>query len=846
MPETIAIWLLTTFGTANAAGVVVVAGSTVSNLAFAIKAIIATAASMAASKLLAPKMPSFGDSSISNRSQMVRSPISSRNIVYGRCRVSGTMVYLSVTGSLNEYLHIVLALVGHEVQEIEEIYFNDEVVPLSGNVPIGFYSSCARVNKHLGEPGQTADADLIADTAFLVEGQWTADHKLSGIAYVYVRLKWDAEKFPAGIPNVSAVVRGKKVLDTRTGTTAFSANAAMCLRDYLTDSALGMGLDATEIDTSSFNAAANICDEQVQILPLSPVVTENRYEANGAISTSAPPEQNIGALMSAMGGLIAYSGGKIVAYAGGYRIPTVSLDEKHLVGPFSVVTKTSARDRVNTVKGVYVSETNAWQPSDFPIITAAGFVAEDNGIKYTRDVVLPFTTSPSCAQRLAVIELRRARQEITMSSRFRLEAMQLRAGDTVMITNEELGFVNKVFEVMDWHFATDGNPPQLYIDMTLRETDSSVYSFTVADEILVNDLLQTTLPDPFTLSAPTNLVLTADSTTQFLQIDGTTIPRIKVEWTPPAEEFIQSGGVVVIEYKPTASTTYLTWTRVEGTQDEDFISGDVQVGNAYDVRIYGESFFQITTDYVTASVTVLADATPPDIPTGATITADGVKPKFLPGTEVFLFGTRVGWEVNNQSNFSHFEVKATLDDDPDSTSYTWLPFDGNNFVTTRENETFLYNASLQPGFVRIRSVNRSGVASAYVLVGNANGIGNSGIGVGNVAAQSSDDQSTTGIRTGGGASTRQINVVFSDSTVPTLVGGAPTETFELSLTNRGFSAKPDIGVVQCASDANIVAAYDFDAAANSSVTAVIRVATIDGNNIGAGLYRFSLEFTDFS
>lgn len=846
MPETIAIWLLTTFGTANAAGVVVVAGTTVSNLAFAIKVIIATAASMAASKLLAPKMPSFGDSSISNRSQMVRSPISSRNIAYGRTRTSGTMVYLSVTGARNEFLHMIIALVGHEIEDIEEIYFNDDLVPLSGNQAQGFYATYARVNKAFGSAGQVADVDLIADTVALADGKWTADHKLSGIAYVYVRLSWDAEKFPGGIPNISAVIKGKKVLDTRTSTTAFTANAALCLRDYLTDSALGMGLDATEIDVSSFNAAANICDEQVQILPLSPVVTENRYEANGAISTSASPDENIGALMSAMGGLIAYSGGKIVAYAGGFRIPTVSLDEKHLVGPFSVQTKISARDRVNTVKGVYVSETNAWQPSDFPIITAAGFVAEDNGIKFTRDVVLPFTTSPSCAQRLAVIELRRARQEITMTSRFRLEAMQLRAGDTVMITNEKLGFVNKVFEVMDWHFATDGNPPQLYIDMTLKETNSSVYSFTVGDQIFVDDLLQTTLPDPFTLSAPTNLVLTADSTTQFLQIDGTTIPRIKVKWTPPADEFIQSGGVVVIEYKPTVSTTYLTWTRVEGTQDEDFISGDVQVGNAYDVRIYGESFFQISTDYAEASVTVSLDTTPPDIPTGATLSKDGVKPKFFPGTEVFAFGTRVGWEVNNQSNFSHFEVKATFDDDPDSTTFTWTPFDGNSFVTTRENETFLYNLFLQPGFVRIRSVNRSGVASAFVLVGNANAVGNSSIGTGNVAGQNSNDQKTTGIRTGGGSSTRQVNVVFSDSAVPTLVGGAPTETFELSLFNRGFSAKPDIGVVQCASDPNIVAAYDFDAAANSSVTAVIRVATIDGNNIGAGLYRFSVELTDFS
>ena len=96
------------------------------------------AASMAASKLLAPKMPSFSDSSMTNRSQMVRSPISARSMVYGKCRVSGTIVYLSTTGTKNEFLHIVVTLAGHEIEAIDEIYFNDELVPLVSNVPQGF------------------------------------------------------------------------------------------------------------------------------------------------------------------------------------------------------------------------------------------------------------------------------------------------------------------------------------------------------------------------------------------------------------------------------------------------------------------------------------------------------------------------------------------------------------------------------------------------------------------------------------------------------------------------------------------------------------------------------------
>ena len=616
-------------------------------VAATVQFIAVTAASMAASKLLAPKMPSFSDSSLSERSQLVRSPISARSIIYGRCRVSGTIVYISTTGTKNEYLHLVVALAGHEVEAIDEIYFNDEEVPLTGNLPTGFYSGVALINKKRGVPNDNADQDLIDATVNLTDGKWTSDHKLSGIAYLYVRLTWDAEKYPSGIPNISAVVRGKKVYDPRSpaNPNAYSANAALCLRDYLTSASLGMGMTTAEMDDTAFGAAANICDENVEIKPeTSPATEENRYEANGVVSTSASPDENIGKLLSAMGGLIAYTGGKIAPYAAAYRIPTVTFTEKHFVGPISVQTRTSARDRVNSVKGVYLSEINNWQVTDFPTITDATYVSDDNGSVFFRDVVLPFTTSSSCAQRLAVIELRRAREEITFTARFRLEAMQVRAGDTVMITNAKLGWSSKVFEVMEWNFASGGNPPEVFVDMTLRETDSDVYSWDVGEEIYTAGALNTTLPNPFTIAAPTNLSLTADGTTQFIQLDGTVIPRIKVAWSAPAAGFIDSGGAVVIEYKPSASTTYLTWSRLEGAQTEDFISSDVKIGTNYNVRIYGESYFRISTSYLSGTITVSKDTTAPSIPTNLSAVVGT-------GRAVSL-----DWDDNTEPDFSEYGI----------------------------------------------------------------------------------------------------------------------------------------------------------------------------------------------
>lgn len=1018
--------------------------------------IAVTAASMGASKLLQKKPPGFGDASLADRTQMVRSPVSARQIIYGQTRASGTMVYISTTGTKNEYLHLVIALAGHEVEEIGDVYFNDELALTgAGSAASGRFAGYAEIYKKLGSDTQTVETNLQTATSGLTNGKWTSNHRLRGIAYLYVRLVWNEEIWVGGIPNVSAMVKGKKVYDPRTATTVYSSNAALCLRDYLTDTRLGMAMDSSEMDDTAFTAAANICDEQVQILPASPTTYENRYEANGVLFTSASPDENIGKLLSAMGGLIAYSGGKIVPYAGGYRIPTVTLSEGDFAGAVQIQTKTSARDRVNAVKGVFVSAKSEWQPTDFPPLVSSTYYAEDGNIRYYRDVVLPFTTSSSCAQRLARIELRRARQELTMTARFKLDAMQLRAGDTVMITNAKFGWTNKVFEVMDWHFASDGEPPQLTIEMTLRETASAVYDWSVTDEIEMLAAPATTLPNPFALSAPTNLTLVANGTTQLVQADGTALPRIKVSWSAPANEFIQAGGSVGIDYKESTSTTYLTWSTVPGDRTEDYISSDVKIGLTYNVRLYGLSYFQVATSYVTATVNVQKDTTAPNAPTsltanvgtgravsldwadntepdlseygvyrntsgttpanantdkiaevrasrfvdtevatgttyyywvtaydflenvsgfsnraqaiatgvtagsvdltapstpsaptfssettylssdgtvlaritvnapamptggalltilfrrsgasewqvgnqinsgsiavsvddltpgqayefaaravsnfevasavsatlsrtapnysgtvnapsGATLSTTGVKPRYIPGTTLFHFGTRVSWNANTQSDFAYYEVKATATNSDAAVDYTWASDSADLLYRTRDTFAFLYNATLQAGWVRVRAVNRTGTASAWTSVGNANGT--AVVGTGTVSKYNDNDVTTTGIKTGGAASTRQVNVIYETNEVVTIAGGGTSENVNISLSNRGFSVKPDDGIV-VVEDVLYAGFYDSQAAGSTSTNAVVKIFRNDGGVLGSGNLRLSGRFTDYT
>jgi len=213
-----------------------------------------------------------------DRQLIVRSSIQARNVVYGYAVTSGPLIFAHTTGSSKEYIHLVVALAGHEVDAIDSVFFNDEEIPVSaldanGNVTTGRFAGYARIKKHLGSPTQVADSDLVSEAASV----WTTNHRLQGVAYLYVRLKHSYDVYSAGLPNIKALIRGKKVYDPRDAQTRWTSNSALIVRDYLV-STEGLSADASEIDDVVCAASANICDERV-------IVTGGTTDITADIST---------------------------------------------------------------------------------------------------------------------------------------------------------------------------------------------------------------------------------------------------------------------------------------------------------------------------------------------------------------------------------------------------------------------------------------------------------------------------------------------------------------------------------------------------------------------------------
>jgi hypothetical protein len=198
------------------------------------------------------------------RTVTMRSPDSPRQIIYGETRVGGVITYIEATNGAGN-LHQVVTFAGHEVSAYRDFYFNDLVVPFSlstGTPTSGGYASNAYIEVKYGATGEVSFPTLTALSA----GKWTSAHLQNGCASVYVQLSANADLFPSGPPNLSAVIRGRKVYDPRTAATVWSNNPALCLADFLADDTYGLAVSYDDIDSASLTAAANVCDERVAVV----------------------------------------------------------------------------------------------------------------------------------------------------------------------------------------------------------------------------------------------------------------------------------------------------------------------------------------------------------------------------------------------------------------------------------------------------------------------------------------------------------------------------------------------------------------------------------------------------
>jgi len=596
------------------------AGSTLTKLQFATQsASAAYAFSLGTSVLTKALMPqpelSGGDQGYLITQRGSTMP---HQVIYGKTRIASGIVFQGTTDN-NKYLHSVLAFAGHEIEEFETIYFNDEVLTLSGNdvTAPAKYVGKVKIVKKLGTTTQSAvtSSDLGGVTP---PSQWTTDCKLLATAYLYVMLEFDADAFPNGVPEVTAVIKGKKVYDPRTSTTAWSDNPALCLRDYLTSGKegtnttiynYGLSEDIESVDDDLVTIAANVCDHLNY-----PVLSGGtRFSLNGAFTTNTAPYDAIQNLSTSMGGLLWYAQGKWRMKPAYYTSPVLDLNEDDLRSGISVNTRHSRRDNFNVVKGTFRGPESDYQPSDFPQVpvlnsaTYDALLAADGGQESVIDLQLPFTDNTTEARRLSRITLERNRQQLSVQATFGLKAFQVQVGDIIRLTNTRLGFDNKEFEVISWDFGVQGDY-DILVNMSLREISESVFDEVSDGAVYESD--NTTLPSPFDVP-PVAIALTQEY--RIINEHVTNVLVVNVSATA-----FERVDYVEVEFKKSTDTDY----SVLGTGDLgrfEILDIETPLAGAagtivYDVRARAINAFGIKGAFTDAQKTVEADTTGPSAP----------------------------------------------------------------------------------------------------------------------------------------------------------------------------------------------------------------------------------------
>jgi hypothetical protein len=363
-----------------------------------ISAIITTIITTAISYLIAPKPKAPRFSSQDEAKGTLVNKDSNNNpipVVYGKRQVGLTRVFVESSGTDNQYLYVAGVLCeggGAGITAIDEVYVDDKLVTFDGSLTDGtlrgvsssdtnFYKngeSLISIQGFFGLDNQSASS-LLDETT-----NWTSDHKLSGLAYVALRFKWNQDAFN-GLPEVRVTVRGKKIYDPRLDSTkggsgshrqdtastwAYSANSSLVLLDYLRNTRYGKGLpnDAFETNYDSFKTSANTCDTQV--VPYTSASTINLFETNAVIDSEKKVLENVRELLVPMRAIFNYTQGKYKVIVEGTGSSQLLLTKDNVVSEVKLQGENKS-EKYNRVIGTftnpekdYQSDTVSYPPFD--------------------------------------------------------------------------------------------------------------------------------------------------------------------------------------------------------------------------------------------------------------------------------------------------------------------------------------------------------------------------------------------------------------------------------------------------------------------------------------------------
>jgi hypothetical protein len=550
-------------------------------------------------------------------------------VVYGRRQVGISRVFVESSGSDNQYLYMAGVLCeggGYGIESIDEIYINDKLVTWSGALDHGvvrtvdgadanYYKSesLISVQAFTGLDNQTVSSLLDESTS------WDSDYKLSNVAYVAFKFKWNQDAFNS-LPEIRVTLKGNKLYDPRLDSTKggsgshrentastweYSNNSSLVLLDYLRNARYGKGLPTSAFETNyeSFKDSAD--KAEIQVIPYVGGSTINLFETNAVVPTEDKVIDNVRELLNPMRAIFNYTQGKYFLIVEDADTSVFSLNTDNIIGGIKIYGE-KKNTKYNRIIGTFVNPDKEWQsdtisfpPYDDSALPSADqhatLLAEDNGTLLEGNFDFKFITSPYQAEELCEIILKRSRNALSIELMATSQALNLTIGDIVDITYPTGGFSAKPFRVYGLSINTNNT-----VGLKLIEHQDNFYTW--GSKAQAPTISDTVLPNPFNVSPPSSVTLDDQL---IAYNDGTVIVALDIAIGASPDSFVD---YYQVEYKKSSETDYQIHGQGTGLNQRVLNVIDQET---YDCRVKAVNSLGVSSTYVTATRTIIGAIAPP-------------------------------------------------------------------------------------------------------------------------------------------------------------------------------------------------------------------------------------------
>tara|TARA_Y100000593_G_scaffold27292_1_gene54503 strand:- start:3096 stop:5720 length:2625 start_codon:yes stop_codon:yes gene_type:complete len=509
--------------------------------------------------------------------------LASLPIIYGTRRTEGSLVLQETNANPGKYLYRFYALSDGECGSVT-VTTEPASASSSDNVSSGIYKTKTFLGADAGMQASLPSGDSWVNDP----PSWGTDFAFKGVCAAMFRFEYNKTDM-ARAPKVFFTVSGR----TLTGNDDNPANIA---KDYLTNTRYGAGISSSLIDTTSFDAVRDYCDETDS-------GGNKRFTCNVILSPQNRVIDNVKIILTSFLGQLHYVQGKYYLHADKEfsGTPVVAYDTTKIIGGLSVQ-NASKNSRFNQCIATffdpdqdYKATEVTWPDPNNESSTLSTYLTEDNNLPLIKRINLPGVTNFQQARYIASIVVRQSRSSIMVSMNTTAESGNVIPGDIVTLTWSPLSYTNKEFRVREVSINPNGG-------MKIKAIEHNDANYTRSIGTAHATPTTITVRDPSVISAVTGL--TATETLYFTREGAGVKSKVTLNWNDISDNFL---AAYEVSFKLSSASEF----EVVGDTLETTIEVlDIGVG-AFDFRVVSRAIEGAKSTASTVSLTTTGlDAVP--------------------------------------------------------------------------------------------------------------------------------------------------------------------------------------------------------------------------------------------